>query len=281
MEWVRFNRCFFGPSLTPGGIFVAQVGKEAPGHTGNFGIKVETKEQDEMLGLLLGGAYPCLASNAEIVFDGTDASISLVGGWLANANPVSVSMWVKNNTVSGDSTGIIVYAIDNSDGNDSIAGVADTLLGSNIGTWTKITLPFTYKPGFNTTLIKVLISSSGNYYRDSITTGFVNVHNGTWLAVDDIEISMPTGTTETIFSSARALVYPTVTDKTFHVQFLQADHFTEHECVLSDLSGKLVRQFTLNGDKDELDISDLPSSTYVYSILRNKQVIQTGRIIRR
>ncbi len=268
----------YGALLNPGAPFYAQIEKETPGNGSIAALKVVTKNQSELTGIIPAGPFPSLASNAVISVNTGTGGFDLLGGWAFNNNPVSATMWIKNAPVSGDSTSITVYAIDNSDGGDSIAAIADTLLGATINSWTKITLPFKYNTsGFNTTLVRVLISSSGNFGSDTTTGAFIGLHDSTSLTVDDIEIVAPTGVRQYVYSSKAANVYPTLVSDILNVNFQQNDE-TAYLLNIYDVKGSQIKTVRLSKLINTVDLSSLTNGDYIFSIRKNKQIIQTGKL---
>jgi hypothetical protein len=267
----------YGAFLNPGAPFYAQVEKEIPGYNSATAIKVVTKNQSALTGIIPAGPFPSLASNAVITINTGTGSFDMSGGLPYNNNPDSVSMWIKNAPVSGDSTEITVLAIDNSDGSDSIAAVADTLLGATIGTWTKITLPFIYSPsGFSTTLIRVMISSSGNFGNDT-TGAFTNLHDGTSVSVDDIDIAAPNGIVQYIYSDNLAKVYPTECKDLLHVN-LQTMSDATYSFELFSMNGALIKKFPITQKLNIFDLSALTKGNYLFTIQKNNEVVQSGKM---
>jgi len=271
----------YGSILNPGAPFYAQVEKEMPGNGSATALKVITKNQSAITGFFPAGPFPSLASNANIVVNTGTGGFDFFGGSSFSNNPVSATMWVKNQPVGGDSTEITILAIDNSDGNDSIAAIADTLLGASINSWTKITLPFVYNPsGFSTTMIRVLITSSGNFGNDTITGAFTGLHDGTSISVDDIEIVAPTGVTQYIYSSKLANIYPTqVTDKlNVNLQYIESS--SAYSFQVYDTRGVVVKTFVCKELLNVVDLSMLAKGNYIYALSKDQKIVQTGKVTR-
>lgn len=266
--------CFFGALTNPGGAFVPQVSKEMPGNGGGSAIKVATKVQDEITGYLAAGTMPCLASNATIIVD-PSLTFLFEGGTPFTYNPYSASMWVKNNPVNGDTTEITIFALDDSDGGDSIVLVADTLLGATISNYTHITIPFIMQNAtFSTTKIRVVITSSANF---GIDTAFTNLHDGTWIVVDDIMISAPDGTSQYILSEKVASVYPALVDNTLHVNLQNGDH-NKYQINITDMNGRKVKNFEVGNIFNTYDVSSLSQGNYIFNILKENKIVQSGKI---
>ena len=270
--------CTFGFLTNPTGQFVAQVSKEQPGAGGSAtALKVETKNQDAITGVINAGPMPCMATNSKINVDMNNGGFSFIGGTPCLYDPVYATLWVKNNPVNGDSTIISILALDNSDGEDSLVCYADTVLGATINTFTQITLPFKgYNPNFSTTQLRVLISSSQNF--DIDTSGnFTGLNSGTWIAVDDIEIAAPNGVAQYILSEKKAKVYPTLITDKLHVN-LQPNDKNKYQFELFDIQGKKIKSYPILQELNVLDIQDLPSGNYIYNLNLDNRSVQNGKI---
>ena len=269
---------FYGSFLNPGAPFYSQIEKELPGNGSATALKVVTKNQSALTGIIPAGPFPSLASNAVITVNTSTGGFDLFGGWTYLNNPLNASMYVKNAPVSGDSTKITLLAIDNSDGGDSIAAIADTMLGATISTWTKITLPFHYNPsGFNTMLIRVLVTSSGNFGTDTTTGSFTGLHDGTALMVDDIDIAAPNGVTQYVYSSKVACIYPTEFNDKIHIN-LQIKEQGNYSLRIYDLHGSMIKTLPILDLINSFNVSDLHLGTYLYVLYKDDKVMQTGKL---
>lgn len=267
----------FGMLTNPGGVFVQQIAKEIPGANGSgTAIKVMSANQGAVTGFLPAGPTPCIATNA---FMGVDQTLgfTFTGGLPFYSNPTSASFWVKTNPLLGDSTEFSIQAIDNSDGDDSLVSFIDTTFGGPIATWTQITMPFTVNnASFNTTLLRVIVSSSSNPAADS-TAGFLNVHNGSYIAVDDIQITAPNGVVNLQAMENVVKVYPTRVDDLLHIDCLVD---CELNLQIHDQNGSLVLKNTLNAQRQDLDVSRFCAGSYVYSVFKGPRLMQSGRFIK-
>ncbi|MBK7763460.1 MAG: T9SS type A sorting domain-containing protein [Bacteroidetes bacterium] len=271
--------CFYGAFLNPGAPFVAQVEKELPGNSSATALKVITKNQSALTGIIPAGPFPSLCSNAAIIINTGDGSFSFAGGMSYPNNPLNASMWVKNNPLSGDSTQITILAIDDSDGGDSIAAIADTMLGASINTYTKITLPFKYNAsGFNTTMLRIIITSSGNFTNDT-TGAFLGLHDGTWLVVDDIDIEAPNGVSAYAYQESIAKVYPTQFANDISIQFEKMNDNT-YTFEMYTQEGVKCYSKILNNLTTKIATDEMASATYLYTISKGKRILQSGKLIK-
>jgi hypothetical protein len=267
---------FYGALLNPGATFSPQVQKESPGHAGTGALKVETMTHPGLPTLLPAGVAPCLASNSTVNVNTTTGEFSFLGGTPYTWSPTVASMWVKNNVVSGDSTSITLLVIDNSDGGDSIVCFADTMLGANIPAWTQINLPFYYNPtpGFNSMLIRVIVTSSGNFGFDT-TGAFTGCNAGTWVAVDDINVVDPNGVTNLLPGGKHATLFPNPAGEELR---LDLNGLVASSLDLYNLRGVCVREFILKGQQPSLNLSDLPAGTYGYVLRGSSGALQQGTV---
>lgn len=262
----------------PGATYLTQVSKVQPGANATAtGLRATTVTQPAIPGIIGGGPMPCITSNSKINVDINTGEFTFIGGTAYNANPISATFWVKNNPVNGDSTGITFLAIDDSDGGDSIVAIIDTLLGSTISNFTQITMPFiTLNAGFNTKKIRVIVQSSGNFMLDA-TPAFTNLNDGTWIEIDEITITGPLGVSQYLMSKKELAVYPTTIENVLHVnrKIGNSDEFT---FVIKDMSGKTVFQKVIQEDNNSISLQNLQSGHYIFQALKNKEIIQAGKL---
>ena len=270
---------FYGALLNPGAPFYSQVEAESPGNGGTgSALKVMTKNQSALTGFIAAGPFPSFCSNSLISVNTTTGSFDFSGGFPYSNDPLQATLWVKNSPQGGDSTEITILAIDDSDGGDSIAGIADTLLGATLNSFTKITLPFVYNTsGFNTTMLRVIISSSGNFNSDTVSGAFTNLHDGTYVVVDDLEIEAPNGTHQYLFSSSMASVSPTLFDQALEVSLKQG---TQAGLMLTNALGQVVLKHPLTSGNNLISTHSLPSGMYYYQISNAEGMKQSGKLFR-
>ncbi|MBL7766341.1 MAG: T9SS type A sorting domain-containing protein [Chitinophagaceae bacterium] len=268
---------FFGLATNPGATFLAQAEKELPGNGSATAMRLMTKIQPALTGIIPGGPMPCMASNSVIQVNTGTGEFTFTGGLPFNYDPVSASCWVKNDPRMGDSTSITFLAIDNSDGGDSIVAVADTMLGASLNNFTQITMPFKYNnSGFTTTLLRVIIASSGNFYFD-VNGAFAGLNDSSSIIVDNISVAAPSGIITPILSSTLANVYPTqVTDKLYIDMIAPVEKGME--CRIFDLKGGSVFQSSLSQNQSVFDLSTLPSGNYIFGLYTDGRMKQSGKI---
>ncbi len=270
-----------GKLVNPSGSFQAQIFQDNPGQGGTGALRVATKFQS---GINVPGQvnlpakdYPAVCTNSQIAIDGANRTFSQVGGKAINYKPFATTMFVKNTTVMGDSTFITAFLIDNSDGADSIVGIADTILRANINSFTSISLPFTYINTLTPTLVRYTISS-GNPLALLDSTGVFSVHEGTEIVVDNINLAFATGLKTLVNRSPIAQVYPTTPSSTLNIDFFK--EASNVKLVIYDLSGRELTSFDLPSLKNTVDVSNLASASYLYGIVKDGELWQTAQFVR-
>jgi hypothetical protein len=236
-----------GTLTNPTGTFVAQTFKETPGanSTGNA-MRIVTKNQDTLPGILPACAVPCIASNAKINVNTSTGGFTFEGGLPIAYVPYYASFWVKTSINGGDSSGIVFEIIDDSDGSDNLIAYADTTFGSNINSFTKITLLF--KPtgitGFTPKILRITATSSINFTIDSTTGAFANLTDGTSITIDECEVGAPTGMVQSVQFAEPIEVYPTKTSNVLHVNSNTMNPNATIRFI--DLNGRLIETHLLN-----------------------------------
>ena len=272
----------FGKTFNPFGSYQKQIFKQSPGNSGSFAMRAATKFQDAIaFAGLQAKDYPALVTNSQINIDIANGGFSQSGGTSINFSPVNTSMYIKNTVVGGDSTYIQAILIDNSDGGDSIVGIADTAIGVNISSFTQIDLPFVYNGStLNPTLVRYVISSGNALAIVDSTNTFV-AHNGTEIIVDDIDLTAPLGIRQHIYTSKICDVFPTLIKDYLQVNYILNQNQMLELSILS-ANGQLVKKHAHNSENNHFDMTDLSQGTYVYHLSKDnngsRQIVQSGKL---
>lgn len=269
---------YYGALTNPGATFQPQVEKENPGHGGTGALKLVTRTHPGLPTILPAGLAPCIASNSQVNVNTTTGDFSFIGGTPYAQNPTHATMWVKNNVVNGDSTGITFLVIDNSDGGDSIVAYADTMLGANINAFTQLSLPFKYNPtpGFTPMLLRVIVQSSANFYFDTLGA-FAGLNDGTFISVDDINVVAPAGVTQLYSAGQVAAVYPSLMQDELTVEFKESIP-ANASLEIFDVNGRLVRRVMLKDRKTIVRVDEFSSGLYPYRITGKDGLLQVGKV---
>ncbi len=271
----------YGKLLNPNGTFQAQIFQDNPGQAGTGALRVASKFQDAInagIGSLPAKDYPGICTNSSIAINFTNNSYTQVGGSPLTVRPVSTSMYVKNTVVGGDSTFINVLLIDDSDGADSIIATADTILTTNINSFTQITIPFIYTGSSLTPTVVRYTIASANPLALLDSANIYSVHSGTEIVVDNINVNTNTGLRQFLSKSPVAKVYPTTGSDVIYVDFLKEMQGMHLE--IYQINGQLVQSQILKGKLNSVSVNSLPSGSYIYAIKSDEGVYQTGKLLR-
>ena len=262
-------------------VYQSQLIKESPGHAGNGAMKLATKLQGALsiptIFSLPSKVYPAIASNATFSLDIANFSFGQSGGTAISFAPSQTTMYVKNNVVSGDSTFITATLLIPGTTFDTIIATADTILSTNVSSYTQLTLPFNYIINNQTPTIVRYTISSGNPLALLDTTGTFAVHAGTEIVVDDIEISGSNGIRQLINSNPIARVYPTAGGDVLYVDLLK--QMKDVTFQIYSLNGQLVQNNVILKSNYQIDLSNLSGGTYIFSLKADDVIYQTGKFV--
>lgn len=272
-----------GKSIPSLNSYQSQLIKESPGYAGTGSMRAVTKLQGP-IGLpgffsFPARDYPAIVSNATFSLDIANFSFGQSGGTSINFAPSVTRMYVKNSLVGGDSTFITASLLKQGNGSfDTIIAVADTVLSSNISSYTQISLPFNYiLPNQSPNLIRYTISS-GNPLALLDTSGTFSVNDGTEIVVDNIELSAPNGIRQLINANPIAKVYPTFGSEILYIDLFKK--LKDVEIDIHTLSGQLIQSYELLNNQNQVSISDLSNGTYIFSLKADGVIYQTGKFLR-
>lgn len=262
--------------------YQAQLIKETPGHAGVSAMKLITKQQGALsipaFFSLPAKAYPAIATNATFSLDLANFSFGQKGGTPISFSPSETTMYLKNNVMPGDSTFITAQLLRPGSIIDTIIATADTILSTNITSYTQISLPFLYLiNNLTPTLVRYTISS-GNPLAMLDTTGTFAVTAGTEIVVDDIEISGPMGIRQLINDRPIASVYPTTGGTVLYINLLEQNNNIEFDIYAP--TGQLVKSKSLINNQNQISIGDLAIGSYIFSLKVDGVIHQTGKFVR-
>jgi hypothetical protein len=257
-------------TLLGGSGYAAQIEKSQPGNGSQTALKVSTVYQPAIGTFFPAGPFPGIATNGVLGVNIGTGEIEVSGGLNYTANPTQMSCWVKNYPVGGDTTEITVFAIDNSDGDNLLYAIADTLLTDSITNFTKITIPFKVTDtNMSTTLLRVLVSSSGGL------SGTV----GTSIIVDDIEVMSPNGIVSLSATSNIAKVFPTRVYSEINLA-IENVQMLPLQWKLFDSQGACVQQETITQLSQTISCTNLASGNYFYHLISTGKKRQEGKLIK-
>ena len=244
-------------------------------HSGSHAAKIMTMLEDT---LLIPGVLTTAQTHIGITFAPTPGitGVSFSGGDPLTVKPTTVSAWVQY-FPGKDSTGAIgidsgvmnVQALSLIGGKDSVIGTGTITIGAN-SSWVQVTVNVNY-PADSTTPIDTMritfTSSKGGSALDSST-----------LYVDDVTMTSmanPVNGVKIINPSEQVRVYPNpATGKLY----FSTSANPGMEAVIYSISGQVATEKILTG-YDAIDVSQLPSGLYFYSVYdKNGGIVQRGKV---
>lgn len=234
-------------------------------YAGSYSAKLVTIKQDTL------GVLPEAMSNGQPHFDlpmliathDPQQSIQFSGGTPVSSMIYGVSAWVEYSSPGNDSGVIIVEAIKNFSGTDSVIGYGYKAFVP-VPIFTKIDAPITYiVPNTTPDTIRIVFLSS-------------NIEapvEGSTLYVDDVAFDLTTAVSNVAENDAISIV-PIPSSGIFYMKNAGNDLYDVH--VISE-SGQTVytKQVAGNG---QIDLSTLPSGIYFYNLTGKDGNIRQGKL---
>ena len=148
--------------------------------------------------------------------------------------------------------------------------IADALFltpASNVSTWTRFSVPFTYVSTSSPAYIMINVTSSANQATTVV---------GSTLWLDDLEVIYATeGVTNTVLTEQNTNVYSSA--KTVYVDFINGNE-KQSAITLLDLAGRKVFTAVMASNKpSSFSLSDLAAGVYIYQ-LSNSDFCKTGKL---
>lgn len=234
-------------------------------HSGTYSAKLVTVKQDT-LGILpaaLSNAQPSLDLTTLIATHNPTQSLAFSGGTPVSTMVYGVSAWVEYSSPGNDSGVIIVEAIKNYNGTDSVIGHGYKAFVP-VATFTKMDASIIYTVS-NTTPdeIRVVFLSS------NIETPV----EGSILYVDDVAFDLTTGINN-VANNEAITIAPNPSTGIFSIH---GSGNTLYDVRVSSVSGQTVyaKQIAGNG---QIDLSALPSGIYFYTLTGKDGNTQQGKL---
>jgi hypothetical protein len=237
-NWSSLNDLTFG-----GGIFTCR--RTSLSHSGNFAVKLET----DTIGLPFDRTAPGTITTGtfNIIKD------TIRGGILYNLHPDSIAGWYKYYPQKGDSAIIEFYLLN---GLSKVAQGAFTPKGT-VSAFTRFSVPIIYTSS-NTPDTSTWILSSGNSVFPKV---------GDSLIVDDISvITNPTG-----IKPIDLLNGISISPNPSHgfINLKNENNFSGTFNIINE-TGRIIKEFSMNGADQIFDINDLAAGYYFYAISDKK-----------
>ena len=215
--------------------------KSTTAHTGQFAAKGEK---------LSGGGSP---------------QLSIGGG---NGFPVSVHYTYLNfyyifNKVGTEAISVTLY-LDNDNTAVTVGGASPTISTAS-STYQAFSVPISYTgTGATSGTLDIVLQ---------------NNTVGSYFIIDDISLSTSPLAVEEIEKESSTLhVYPNPALNTVQIH-LDAVNGKATTILLTDITGKTIRELNATSNNITVDISDLPSGNYIVAV-KNDEMIQTKRLVK-
>ncbi len=230
-------------------------------HGGSYSARLVTKDQDTL------GVVPGVLTNAEPSLNLATFSISFSGGQSTTLRTNSVSAWVKYTpTATTDSGSLLVQAYGDIGGNpDSLIGTGYVKIGA-LTNFTQVTANVVYaNPDLIVNNVRISFASSAD------TNASVN----STLWVDDVTmVGVPQAVGSITGNSNIVNVYPNPATATLNLDGVQNISLV---CNLMSVNGQVVATKTFSG-KGSIDLTELASGLYFYTIVENGNIVQRGKV---
>ncbi len=244
-------------------------------HSGSHSAKIMTMLQDT---LLIPGVLTTGQTHIGISFIPPSISgVSFSGGTAVNVKPKTVSAWVlyfpgKDSTgATGIDSGTLnVQALSLIGGKDSVIGIGTITFGPDTG-WRQVTVNINYPLDSTGTIDTMRIAFSSSKPGSALDSSTLYVDDVTMTSIANPDHSGISN----ISASGSVKVFPNpATGKlyfsTYGVQGLEA--------VIYSINGQVATQKVLSG-YDAVDVSQLPSGLYFYSVFDASGVaVQRGKV---
>lgn len=230
-------------SLIPGAGILPNTTPDTDSHSGNFAIRLETTPNgfQDIPGMLASGRI--LNDQFQPIED------SVKFGY--NLRPQALTFYFKASPASGDSCFLMMQLTrkDTLTGTIEVVGTAYFSTGTLTSTYTRAEVPFIYNSQQIPDSAFVIAASS--YDRNNPKAGSVfqidDLETGNFNAISNLEPSLSIG------------VYPNPATDGFTIERASA---TSESMILTDLSGKVLRQFTLREKAQYCPLDELGAGVY-------------------
>ncbi len=228
-------------------------------YEGNYSVKMETVD---VFGITI---VPGIITLAEFYLDLGNSNYGVSGGIALHDRVTELDGMYKYSGVDGDSAAILVY-------NYKMNGIDMDTIGygylylHDADEWTPFKVNMTYQNNHTPDTLNIAIFSSGNTQ---------DLHIGSTLLVDSLVLHTYTGIINLTAESIRIKSYPNPASSI--LVFETEKPSAGREISVYDLSGKQVKKFAFEGKEVSVDISDLPSGTYLYNAVCGDRILGGGK----
>ncbi|MBC8320204.1 MAG: T9SS type A sorting domain-containing protein [Bacteroidetes bacterium] len=247
-------------------IFVITVSKSHDAFSGDYSVKLETKD-------VLGGTYqaPGLITLAQFSIDFINLSFNISGGLALQENVSKLTGMYKYQGAEGDSASVLIYNFKRDE-----EGVIDTIgYGLSYLHDTAIWTPFTVNmENLNNNIpdtFNVIIMSS------AMTPNF-EFHSGSVLYVDSLAIETNTGVINLSDYQIKVKVFPNPSSD--FVQFETSESENKRLISIYNAVGSIISTNNFFESKTNISVNELPSGPYFYRVTRNNRLLNRGSFIK-
>lgn len=145
-----------------------------------------------------------------------------------------------------------------------------------INSWTAFDIPITYRDHFTIpdTLTILLLSCAG--FNASNMFGSVG-QVGSMALFDDVNLTDVSGLPLQFIPSVKVKLSPNPASQYLKIEL--GNNIANGYFEIYDAQAKFIRQHIINGNSDQISISDLSAGTYFYKLTENKKLLNSGTFI--
>ena len=243
---------------------VVTVSKSEDAYSGTYSARLETKD-------LIGGLYqaPGMLTYADFNVDFQTGEFSFSGGLPMTETVDYFSGMYKYTGVDKDSAAVVIISFRHPEGEEADTVGSGFVFLHDAEDWTEFTVKMIPISDNQPDTFNVIILSSGS----------TELKAGSVMFVDDLSISLITGIEEQSESDLHVDVFPNPVRN--EVTFNAHSNDNDRSIAIYDMTGRMVRSVSFNGEKLSIDMSDLPEGVYAYHISRNNSLLKSGSLIKR
>lgn len=184
-------------------------------------------------------------------------------GFMTNTRWAYLNFYYKFIQTSSTSISVAVYF----DNVDSIMGRATASIATATAAYQSISIPITYTVSTNPSRCRIVIAMPGGA-------------SGTYFLIDDISLTMTPLIVNDIKDTGEEITFRILPNPAHSYLTIEKDIAigSTSSFQLSDLSGRVLRSFAMEGNAMSIDVSDIPKGIYFASI-RHDGIIETKKVV--
>jgi len=241
------------------------VSKSNDAYIGSYSARLETKSV-----LFLGKTIPGILTFADIGIIFSPPSFYVSGGLYLHENVSRMSGMYKYSGATDDSATVLIYNFKHDAGSEyDTIGYGVTYL-HDASTWTSFTVDMVNLNYHVPDTFNVMIMSSSDPLFES--------GEGSVLLVDNLTIETNTGVINLSSNQIDVVVYPNPT--TDFVRFETVEAVKNRKVIIYNSMGESMIISEFDSPNTSVNVSNLPSGTYLYSITSNNVRLNSGTFIK-